>query len=47
MLDDGYLLATGALFHAERKPSTLMRINFAASQDAVFWKRYVEVVRRM
>ena len=47
MLDDGYLLATGALFHAERKPSTLMRINVAASQDAVFWKRHVEVVRRM
>lgn len=47
MLDDGYLLAPGALFHAERKPSTLMRINFATSQDAAFWKRYVEVVRRM
>ena len=47
MLDDGYLLAPGALFHAERKPSTLMRINFATSQDAAFWKRFVEVARRM
>jgi DNA-binding transcriptional MocR family regulator len=47
MLDEGYLLAPGALFHAERKPSTLMRINFATTQDAVFWKKYAEVVRRM
>jgi len=47
MLDEGYLLAPGALFHAERKPVTLMRINFATTQDAVFWKKYAEVVRRM
>jgi len=45
MLDEGYLLAPGALFHAERKPSTLMRINFATAQDAVFWKKYGEVVK--
>jgi DNA-binding transcriptional MocR family regulator len=37
MLDEGYLLAPGALFHAERQPSTLMRINFATTQDALFW----------
>ncbi len=37
-LDEGYLLAPGALFHAERQPSTLMRINFATTQDARFWK---------
>lgn len=37
LLDDGYLLAPGALFHAERQPSTLMRINFATTQEAVFW----------
>ncbi len=37
MLDAGYLLAPGALFHAERQPSTLMRINFATTQDAQFW----------
>jgi DNA-binding transcriptional MocR family regulator len=37
MLDEGYLLAPGALFHAARAPSTLMRINFATTQDAAFW----------
>lgn len=46
MLDEGYLLAPGALFHAERKPSTLMRINFATAQDATFWKKFAEVVKR-
>jgi len=38
LLDDGYLLAPGALFHAERRPSTLMRINFATTQEAGFWR---------
>jgi DNA-binding transcriptional MocR family regulator len=38
MLDAGYLLAPGALFHANRQPSTLMRINFATTQDAPFWQ---------
>jgi DNA-binding transcriptional MocR family regulator len=47
MLDEGYLLAPGALFHAQRKPSTLMRINFATTQDAAFWKKYSELVRTM
>ena len=37
MLDRGYLLAPGALFHASRQPSTLMRINFATTQEAQFW----------
>jgi DNA-binding transcriptional MocR family regulator len=47
MLDEGYLLAPGALFHAERKPSTLMRINFATTQDATFWRSYAAMVRGM
>jgi len=47
MLDEGYLLAPGALFHAERKPSTLMRINFATTQDATFWRTYAAMVRKM
>lgn len=47
MLDEGYLLAPGALFHAERKPSTLMRINFATTQDATFWRAYAALVRKM
>jgi DNA-binding transcriptional MocR family regulator len=37
MLDDGWLLAPGALFHATPRPSTLMRINFASTQDTRFW----------
>ena len=37
MLDDGWLLAPGALFHATPRPTTLMRINFATTQDARFW----------
>lgn len=40
MLDDGYLIAPGALFHAARAPSTLMRINFATTQDAAFWRTF-------
>jgi DNA-binding transcriptional MocR family regulator len=43
LLDEGYLLAPGALFHAERQPSTLMRINFATTQDAAFWKVFARV----
>jgi len=38
LLDQGYLLAPGALFHASRTPSTLMRINFATTQNAEFWR---------
>jgi DNA-binding transcriptional MocR family regulator len=38
MLDEGYLLAPGALFHAERAPSSLMRINFATTQQPQFWR---------
>jgi len=41
MLDQGYLLAPGSLFHARREPSTLMRINFATTQGAQFWKDFV------
>ncbi|MGV3497350.1 MAG: PLP-dependent aminotransferase family protein [Hydrogenophaga sp.] len=40
LLDDGHLIAPGALFHAARAPSTLMRINFATTQDAGFWRTY-------
>ncbi len=37
MLDD-WLTAPGALFHATPRPTTLMRINFATSQDLRFWR---------
>ena len=40
LLDAGYLLAPGALFHATRTPSTLMRINFASAQDGKFWRAF-------
>jgi len=49
MLDAGYLLAPGALFHATRAPSTRMRINFATTQDAAFWTvlaRQIETMTR-
>jgi DNA-binding transcriptional MocR family regulator len=36
--DQGWLMAPGHLFHATRRPGTLMRINFATSQDARFWQ---------
>ncbi len=39
LLDDGWLIAPGALFHAARRPTSLMRVNFATSQDARFWRR--------
>ncbi len=43
MLDEGYLIAPGALFHAVRTPGTLMRINFATTQDAAFWKVFARL----
>jgi DNA-binding transcriptional MocR family regulator len=46
MLDHGYLLAPGALFLADRRPSTLMRINFATTQNAEFWQVFVKEVQR-
>ena len=44
MLDHGYLLAPGALFLADRRPSTLMRINFATTQNAEFWGVFAKEV---
>jgi len=45
MLDQGWLLAPGTLFHAQRRPSTLMRINFATGQDKRFWQDYTAALR--
>ena len=39
LLDDGWLIAPGSLFHATSRPTTLMRLNFAAGQDVRFWRR--------
>jgi DNA-binding transcriptional MocR family regulator len=37
MLDEGWLLAPGSIFHASPRPTTLMRVNFSTTQDARFW----------
>ncbi len=47
MLDQGYLLAPGALFHANHAPSTLMRINFCTTQDALFWQSFAALRRQI
>jgi DNA-binding transcriptional MocR family regulator len=39
LLDEGWLIAPGTLFHARPRPSTLMRINFATTQEPRFWQR--------
>jgi DNA-binding transcriptional MocR family regulator len=39
LLDDGWLIAPGSLFHATPRPTTLMRVNFSTTQDPVFWQR--------
>ncbi|MCH7345618.1 PLP-dependent aminotransferase family protein [Pelomonas sp. CA6] len=44
MMDLGWLVAPGMLFSPTRQPGTLMRINFATSQDLRFW-RTLEKVR--
>ncbi len=41
LLDHGWLIAPGHLFHATPRPTSLMRINFATSQDARFWRALV------
>ena len=38
MLDDGWFLAPGTLFFATPRPTPLMRINFATTQDPRFWQ---------
>ena len=39
LMDSGCLIAPGSLFHARPRPTTLMRVNFAAGQDARFWRQ--------
>lgn len=47
LLDQGYMIAPGAMFHASRGSSTCMRINFATTQDAAFWRVFERVVAQM
>ena len=42
-----WLLAPGSLFHATPRPTSLMRINFATSQDARFWKALAAERKRL
>jgi DNA-binding transcriptional MocR family regulator len=42
-----WLLAPGSLFHATPRPTSLMRINFATSQDARFWKALAKERKRL
>jgi DNA-binding transcriptional MocR family regulator len=39
LLNDGWLTAPGTLFHANPRPTTLMRVNFATAQEPRFWRR--------
>ena len=40
MAEHGWLLAPGSLFHAQPRPSTLMRVNFASSAESRFWQHF-------
>ena len=44
LLDQGWLTAPGSLFHATPRPTTLMRVNFATSQDSGFWRQLRQCV---
>jgi DNA-binding transcriptional MocR family regulator len=39
LLDEDWAIAPGSLFHATRRPGSLMRVNVAAGQEARFWRR--------
>ena len=47
LAQDGWLLAPGSLFHATPRAGTLMRMNFASSQDPRFWQRFVQQRRAL
>ncbi len=47
LLDEGWLTAPGALFHATPRPTQLMRINFATTQEARFWRALAAAVREL
>lgn len=47
MHEAGWLLAPGHLFHADRRPGTLMRINFASAQDARMWRAFAQARRAL
>ena len=47
LLDHGWLIAPGHLFYPERRTSTCMRINFAVSQEAAFWRCLADEIRAL
>ncbi|HMO44830.1 MAG TPA: PLP-dependent aminotransferase family protein [Rubrivivax sp.] len=47
LLDEGWLIAPGALFHATPRPTTLMRINFATTQEAAFWRSLRQAIAKL
>jgi DNA-binding transcriptional MocR family regulator len=47
LAEQGWLLAPGSLFHATPRPSTLMRVNFASSQDLRFWQQFAAARRTL
>ncbi|WP_418317562.1 PLP-dependent aminotransferase family protein [Piscinibacter sakaiensis] len=47
MHDDGWLLAPGSLFFATPRPGSLMRINFATTQQQRFWQALVAARREL
>jgi DNA-binding transcriptional MocR family regulator len=47
MLDDGWLLAPGSLFHATPRATPLMRINFATTQHERFWTALQQARERL
>ncbi|HWH84171.1 MAG TPA: PLP-dependent aminotransferase family protein [Burkholderiaceae bacterium] len=47
LLQGEWLIAPGALFHAAHRPTTLLRINFATSQDPRFWRALEHACERL
>jgi len=39
LLDEGWLIAPGSLFHVVPRPTSLMRVNFATAREPRFWNR--------
>ncbi len=46
LFDQDYLIATGSLFFSHNEPTTLMRVNFAATQSPAFWQALQKVLQQ-
>ena len=47
LAEEGWLVAPGSLFHAHPRPSTLMRVNFASSQEPAFWQGFASAKKAL